>query len=163
MSEWATRLGLLFPDRAKVDTEIIADDASSDNLQNLALRRDYDEVKETKPTYEQISQERILDEANKNIQILKSLETILQERTQSYGTFFAAQGKYKPSYEIFQYCEGTLRQALDALFVFLEQVCSRLTSFLKKVRCSYNEETVVLTYQWIKSNRNSNRLGSNKL
>lgn len=135
MSEWASRLGLLFPDRAKVDAEIIADDVSSNNLQNLALRRDYDEVKETKPTYEQISQERILDEANKNIQILKSLETILQERTQSYGTFFAAQGKYKPSYEIFQYCEGTLRQALDALFVFLEQVCSPSSSFLKKLRC----------------------------
>jgi hypothetical protein len=124
MSEWASRLGLLFPDRAKAEIDPIADDVSNDNLQNLALKKDFDEVKETKPTYEQISQERILDEANKNIQILKSLETILQERTQSYSTFFAAQGKYKPSYEIFQYCEGTLRQALDALFVFLEQVCS---------------------------------------
>ena len=124
MSEWASRLGLLFPDRAKVEIDPNADDVSNDNLQNLALKKDFDEVKETKPTYEQISQERILDEANKNIQILKSLETILQERTQSYSTFFAAQGKYKPSYEIFQYCEGTLRQALDALFVFLEQVCS---------------------------------------
>lgn len=124
MSEWASRLGLLFPDRTKVEIDPSADDVSNDNLQNLALKKDFDEVKETKPTYEQISQERILDEANKNIQILKSLETILQERTQSYSTFFAAQGKYKPSYEIFQYCEGTLRQALDALFVFLEQVCS---------------------------------------
>jgi hypothetical protein len=147
MSEWASRLGLLFPDRAKADIDTAADDVNSDNLQNLALRKDYDEVKETKPTYEQISHERILDEANKNIQILKSLETILQERTQSYSTFFAAQGKYKPSYEIFQYCEGTLRQALDALFVFLEQVCSPSTAltakfvpfFNQRVNCSFSK------------------------
>jgi hypothetical protein len=148
MSEWASRLGLLFPDRAKADVDTTADEVNSGNLQNLALRKDYDEVKETKPTFEQISQERILDEANKNIQILKSLETILQERTQSYSTFFAAQGKYKPSYEIFQYCEGTLRQALDALFVFLEQVYSSPTALAANfVIFLMNESTAVFRNQ----------------
>ena len=122
MSEWAARLGLLFPDRARAEFDLFAEEVNSDNAQRLSFLQDFNEDKETKPSYEQISQERILDEANKNIQILKSLETILQERTQSYSTFFAAQGKDKSSFEIFQYCEGTLRQALDALFVFLEQV-----------------------------------------
>ena len=121
MSEWAARLGLLFPERTKVDFDLFVDETVKDR-HHFLCDKDYDEDKEVKPSYEQISQERILDEASKNIQILKSLETILQERTQSYSTFFAAQGKYKPSFEIFQYCEGTLRQALDALFVFLEQV-----------------------------------------
>ena len=122
MSEWAARLGLVFPDKARTDFDQFVDEVNNDNVEYLALRKQFDESKETKPTYEQISQERILDEANKNILVLKSLETILQERTQSYTTFFAAQGKYKPSFEIFQYCEGSLRQALDALFVFVEQV-----------------------------------------
>lgn len=122
MSEWAARLGLLFPDRARAEFDLFNEEVNSDNAQRLSFLQDFNEDKETKPSYEQISQERILDEANKNIQILKSLETILQERTQSYSTFFAAQGKDKSSFEIFQYCEGTLRQALDALFVFLEQV-----------------------------------------
>ena len=121
MSEWAARLGLLFPERAKIEFDLFVDETVREG-HNFLFDKDYDEDNELKPSYEQISQERILDEASKNIQILKSLETILQERTQSYSTFFAAQGKCKPSFEIFQYCEGTLRQALDALFVFLEQV-----------------------------------------
>jgi hypothetical protein len=121
MSEWAARLGLLFPEKAKIDLELFVDETLKDG-NHFLFEKDYDEDEQIKPSYEQISQERILDEASKNIQILKSFETILQERTQSYSTFFAAQGKYKQSFEIFQYCEGTLRQALDALFVFLEQV-----------------------------------------
>ena len=126
MSEWAARLGLVFPEKARADFDQFVEEVHNENVEYLSLKRQYDEFKETKPTYEQISQERILDEANKNIQVLKSFETILQERTQSYGAFFTAQGKYTPSFEIFQYCEGTLRQALDALFVFLEQVCRTL-------------------------------------
>lgn len=126
MSEWAVRLGLVFPDRTRADFEQFIEEVNTENAEYLSLKKEHDEFRGTKPTYEQISQERILDEANKNIQVLKSFETILQERIQSYGTFFAAQGKYAPSFEIFQYCEGTLRQALDALFVFLEQVCGTL-------------------------------------
>ena len=134
MSEWAARLGIVFPDKARAEFDQFLDEVKGEQVEYLSLTKDFDELKETKPTYEQISQERILDEANKNLQVLKSLETILQERTQSYGTFFAAQGKYKPSFEIFQYCEGTLRQALDALFVFLEQVCTALALCLRLLR-----------------------------
>jgi vancomycin resistance protein YoaR len=121
ISDWVARLGLVFPDKAKADFDQFIREVNNENVEYLSLKKEFDVQKETKPTFEQISQERILDEANKNVQVLKSLETILQERTQSYATFLAAQGKYKPSFEIFQYCEGTLRQALDALFVFLEQ------------------------------------------
>lgn len=124
MSEWVSRLGvgLLFTgEKVKADFHQFVEEINNENVEFLSCRKEFDEVKETKPSYEQLSEERILDEANKNIQVLKSLETILQDRTQSYNTFFTAQGKNKTSFEIFQYCQGSLRQALDALFVFLEQ------------------------------------------
>jgi hypothetical protein len=123
MSEWAARLLQVFPEqKAKADLDIFLEELSNENVEFMSNRTDFDCVKEVQPTYEQLSQERILDEANKNIQVLKSLEMLLQERTQSFNMFFAAQAKYRPAFEIFQYCSGTLRQALDALFVFLEQV-----------------------------------------
>ena len=103
------------------DFDVFVQEVNNENVEYLSFRRELDAQKEIKPTFEQISQERILDEANKNIQVLKSLETILQERSQAFDTFLSAQAKYKSSFDIFQYCEGTMRQALDALFVFLEQ------------------------------------------
>jgi hypothetical protein len=103
------------------DFDLFIQEVNNENVEHLSFRRELDATKEVKPTFEQISQDRILDEANKNIQVLKSLETILQERSQAFETFLSAQARYKSSFDIFQYCEGTLRQSLDALFVFLEQ------------------------------------------
>ena len=113
--------------RSHGDFDQFVQEVNNENVEYLSFRRELDAEKEVKPTFEQISQERILDEANKNIQVLKSLETILQERSQAFDTFLSAQAKYRSSFDIFQYCEGTLRQALDALFVFLEQVRSVVT------------------------------------
>ena len=104
------------------DFDLFIQEVNNENVEHLSFRRELDAKKEVKPTFEQISQDRILDEANKNVQVLKSLETILQERSQAFEMFLSAQAKYKSSFDIFQYCEGSLRQSLDALFVFLEQV-----------------------------------------
>ena len=40
-----------------------------------------------KASFEQLSAERICDESNKNLVMLKSLETIIQERVQSFAVF----------------------------------------------------------------------------
>ena len=63
-----------------------------------------------------------MDELNKYVQILKSFETIIQERVQSFNLFLTGLSKAKTSFDIFQHAEGTMRQALDAFFVFIEQV-----------------------------------------
>ena len=124
MSDWAARL--LFPEKNIVrgdgEFEKFVQQINNENVEFLSYKSDLQEVKEIKPSFEQISQERIMDEENMNIQVLKSLESILQERTQSFSTYLTSQAKYKSSFEVFRYCEGTQRQALDALFVFLEQV-----------------------------------------
>jgi hypothetical protein len=123
MSEWVSRLGasLLFVDKTKADFHQFVEEINNENIDFLSCKKEFNEVEETKPSYEQLSPERISDEASKNIQVLKSLETILEDRTQAYTTFFTVQGKNKTSFEIIQYCQGSQRQALDALFVYLEQ------------------------------------------
>jgi hypothetical protein len=85
-------------------------------------RSDGDDEATCRASFEQISEERIFDELNKNIALLKSFETIINERMQAYVAFLGCQTKIKPAFDMFQYCRGTLRQALDALFVYIEQV-----------------------------------------
>ena len=87
-------------------------------------------------TFEQLSPDRINDECNKNLAMLKSLETIIQERIQSFAVFLASQSKIKTSFDVFRYTKGTLRQAFDALFVFTEQEMqqARQESTLEELR-----------------------------
>ena len=92
-----------------------------ENTEHMSFQRDFDEELECRATFEQLSHERVVDEAGKNILILKSFETILQERMQSFAVFLTALSKARGSFEVFQYSDGSLRQALDALFVFTEQ------------------------------------------
>ena len=79
------------------------------------------EKEECKPTYEQLSQSSINLEANKNVVILKSFETILQERVTASERFLGGFSKTAGSFEYFQHSDGSLRQAYDALFVYVEQ------------------------------------------
>jgi hypothetical protein len=53
--------------------------------------------------------------------VLKSLENIMQERMQAYTQFLNTLSKVKSSFEVFHYCSGSLRQALDSFFLFIEQ------------------------------------------
>jgi hypothetical protein len=120
MSEWAARL-LFPPEKPRADLDEFVQQVNNENVEYLSFKKEFDERKETKPSFEQVGQDRILEEANKNIKVLKSLETIIYERSQSFSALLAAQAKYKGPFDNFQYCEGTIRQSLDALFVFLEQ------------------------------------------
>ena len=119
----ASRIGerLLFPDRIKADFKEFIEEVEKRDAEHLSFQKDLDEELECRPTFEQLDQERIIDESNKNIQVMKSLGDILQDRMQSYNHFLATLGKTKHSFEGFQYCDGTIRQALDALFVYVEK------------------------------------------
>jgi len=119
----ASRIGerLLFPDRNKADFKEFIEEVEKRDAEHLSFQKDLDEELECRPTFEQLDQERILDESNKNIQVMKSLGEILQDRMQSYNHFLTTLGKTKHSFEGFQYCDGTIRQALDALFVYVEK------------------------------------------
>lgn len=77
---------------------------------------------ECRPSFEQIGQDRIVDEVNKDIHILKAFETILEERVQSFKSFLQSLSKVRTSFDVLQFAGGTMRQAFDTFFVFVEQV-----------------------------------------
>lgn len=54
--------------------------------------------------------------------VLKSIESILNDRMQAYSQVLSIVGRSRYCFEGFQSVDGTLRQALDSLFVFVEQV-----------------------------------------
>jgi hypothetical protein len=82
-----------------------------------------------------------VDEVNKDVQLLKSMECILQERMQSFNSFVNTVSKARPSFEAFQFADGSLRQGLDSLFVYMEQELQqgRLQSSLTDVRKAISE------------------------
>jgi hypothetical protein len=57
------------------------------DLTPLDAQKEFNEVIECRPSFEQIGQDRIVDEVNKDIHILKAFETILEERVQSFKSF----------------------------------------------------------------------------
>ena len=88
MNDWATRL--LFPSGGRSD-DFDRFLREVDHENNDRMSRDSEHQSELdaqnnlKSSFEQLSSERINDETNKNVIILKSLETIIQERVQSFG------------------------------------------------------------------------------
>ena len=95
---------------------------SNENEENMSNQKEFDVEVECQPTFEQLSPDRIADEISKDILLLKSMETVLQERHQSFTSFINAISKARPSFDNFQYADGSLRQGLDSLFVYMEQV-----------------------------------------
>lgn len=79
-------------------------------------------MRDCTPSYEQLSSERIIDQINRNLAILKSLEAILEERLQAFSQFFNTLNKTRVSFEAFQLADGSIKHALDAFFVYEEQV-----------------------------------------
>lgn len=125
MNEWASKImSMSFQNGpgTRADFDRYINEIRRQNLEYMSYNREFDEDLETRPSFEQVSQESIIDEANKNIFVLKSLENIMQERSQAYNQFLTTLSKCKQSFEVFQYCSGTLRQSLDAFFIFIEQV-----------------------------------------
>eukprot|EP00605_Chrysophyceae_sp_TOSAG23-4_P000264 GSChrysophyteH1.ASY1.ANO1.305.1 assembled CDS len=76
---------------------------------------------ECRPTYEQLPQSSIVRAANRNLKVLQSLELLVHERMQAHDRFLSGLGKVQNTFEQLQDCDGTMRQAYDALFVYIEQ------------------------------------------
>ena len=111
----------LFQDRPKANLTKFIDEVNTENAEHMSYQKEFDESLELCPTYEQLNQDRINDQAAKNVMMLKSFEHILDERSQAFTVFLDNLIRARSSFDSFQDCEGTLRQALDALFVFVEQ------------------------------------------
>lgn len=84
--------------------------------------KEFDEVTECRPSFEQLSLECIITEANKNIAVLKALENIVGERMTGLNALHLSLKKASVSYELLENVEGSLKVALDSLFLCSEQV-----------------------------------------
>jgi hypothetical protein len=89
----------------------------------MYFHKEYDAEIECRPTFEQLSHERIINEANKNINVLKALENIVTDRMTGYNSLHSTLLKTGASYELLENVDGTLKVALDSLFMFTDQVC----------------------------------------
>ena len=82
--EWAT--GLLSDgaaSTARPNLEEFLQEVSTENTEHLFFQKTVDDKfqqKECKPSYEQLSQNNIVYEANRNLAVLRAFEIILQER-----------------------------------------------------------------------------------
>ena len=79
---------------------------------------------ECRPTFEQLSLDRIVNEAHHNLNMLKALDNILADRIVACNQLNAQLTKSRTNFEAFDRIEGTLKYALDTLFIFTEQVSS---------------------------------------
>jgi hypothetical protein len=77
---------------------------------------------EIRPTFEQLSLDRILNEAHKNIAGLKALEGLVNDRLQAYSSYHSSIIKVRSAFENFDSMHGTLRLAFDSLYLITEQV-----------------------------------------
>lgn len=85
-------------------------------------QKELDEDSETRPTYEQLSLDRIFNEAQKNLSGLKALEGLVSDRLTAYTAYNASISKVRSAFEAFENLQGTLRFAFDSLYLFSEQV-----------------------------------------
>lgn len=76
-----------------------------------------------KISFEQLSEGAILQEINNDLSVLKNTESMLADRMHAYTLYFNAMGKthYTLGPEQSR-VGGTLGLALDAMYVFVEQV-----------------------------------------
>ena len=157
MNDWATKF--LFPPTGRggdFDRFLqIVDNENTDRMRrDTESPTDFDANNNLKASFEQLSAQRISEESSKNLVMLKSLETIIQERVQSFAVFLASQSKIKTAFDVFRYTSGSLRQAFDALFVFTEQEMQQARQEatlgeLKQVimQCRLDTQKKVVEYQ----------------
>jgi hypothetical protein len=74
-------------------------------------------------TYEQVNEARILGEIDSDLQLLKSIESMLIDRHHGYQQFFGSISKSHSALDADKpHVGGSLGLAMDAFFVFIEQV-----------------------------------------
>ena len=102
---------------------------SHEQSEHMYFQKEYIADIECRPTFEQLSHDRIVNEANKNINVLKSLENIVGDRMVGYNVLHNTLSKTAGSYELLENVDGTLKIALDSLFMFTEQVIIACSMF----------------------------------
>lgn len=107
----------------------------------MYFHKEYNAEIECRPSFEQLSHERVVNEANKDVNLLKALESIVHDRMSGYTSLNSALLKSTSSYELLETVDGTLKVALDSLFVFTDQEIqqSRQHVFLGDLKKSLNE------------------------
>jgi hypothetical protein len=93
-----------------------------DQAERMYFHKEYNAEVECRPTFEQLSHERVVNEANKDVNLLKALEIVVSDRMTGYASLNTALHKTGSSYELLENVDGTLKIALDSLFVFTDQV-----------------------------------------
>lgn len=113
MNEWATRFiservgSLVGEKNREKDFSKFLQKVNDENDEHMSLQHEFDEEAEMRPSYDQLSYDRIVDEANKNISIMRLLENIIQDRVQAHGAFNASLSKSTLVSENFQSLGGT--------------------------------------------------------
>lgn len=100
------------------------EEINHENTEYMSYKTDVNELIELTPTYQQLNQLQINEQNKGNILLLKSFENILEERVEGYLKYLQMINKTRNSIEIFSHFDGTIRQALDTLYVYLEQELS---------------------------------------
>jgi hypothetical protein len=107
----------------------------------MYIQKDIDIEFECRPTYEQLSIDRIVDEANRNMNAIKALENLINERLAGLGAFANCVTKYRSFAEVFDSNEGTLKLSVENFCMFLDQEIhhSRQQIFLGDLKRSLTE------------------------
>lgn len=87
----------------------------------MYFQKEIDIEYECRPTYEQLSIERIIDEANRNINGIKALENLINERLAGLGAFANTITKYRGFAEAFDNNDGTLKISIEPFCQYLDQ------------------------------------------
>ena len=138
MNEWASRIlhkvgnaanSVMAADSASPNSVNHLDDfmkeIEQDQVAKMDYQQEFDKEVECKPSFEQLSYERIINEANKNVQVLKALEIILTERLAGFAANHNMWNKMRSNFESFEHSEGTLKLALDSFFVLVDHETSQ--------------------------------------
>jgi SMC interacting uncharacterized protein involved in chromosome segregation len=114
---------------------------SNDQAESMYIQKDVDIEFECRPTFEQLSIDRIVDEANKNINAIKMLENLINERLAGLGAFANTITKYRSFAEVFENSDGTLKLSVDTFCQYLDQEIhmSKQQIFLGDLKRSLSE------------------------
>ena len=134
MNEWASRLlhkvghaanSVMAADTGSPSVVYHLDrfmiEVEQDQVAKMDYTQEFDQEAECRASFEQLSQERIINEANKNIMVLKALESILSERLVGFAAHNSMWMKMRQNFEAFEYSEGSLKLALDSFFILVDQ------------------------------------------
>jgi len=86
-------------------------------------QREYNDDRETRPSFDQISLRRIHDELSKDIALLKHFEVLLNDRMTAQNLYISSMGpKLKKPSELSLLPDAGINTTIDSLYNYLEQV-----------------------------------------